>query len=324
MEKTALILSLIFVIFTGEIYSQNAPVTSAPNISSCIDINIDIPITVSDFFNIGALSLTMNYDASVLNFVSYTNNSGFPGLIINGAIPGTIIAGGYINNGDQGILLTDNSVLFTLTFHYLGGYTDLIWNDNGESCEYTDHLFYILNDAPANSYYIDGSVSPILPVNAPITMVSDITICPDIYVDIPVVVSDFCKIGALSLTLNYNASALIYQSFTNNSGFPGLVVNGAIPGSVIAGGYIDPGDPGISLPDNALLFTLTFLNVGGSTDLTWYDNGESCEYTDELFNPLDDSPTELYYIDGSVKSLSTFECSGYKSPAYYRLFRDNY
>lgn len=300
MKKITLILSFLFVIFVTEIYTQNAPVTMASNISSCTDISIDIPITVADFFNIGALSLTMNYNSSVLTFESYTNNSGFPGLVVNGSIPGSIIAGGYINAGDAGILLPDNTVLFTLTFHYLGGYTDLTWNDNGESCEYTDHLFNPLNDLPATTYYLNGSVSPIQPVNAPITTAPNITICSDTYIEIPITVSDFCKIGALSLTMNYNSSALLYQSFTNDSGFPGLVVNGSIPGTIIAGGYINPGDPGISLPDNAVLFTLTFLNVGGSTGLTWYDDGESCEYTDNLFNPLVDSPTGSYYFDGSV------------------------
>jgi hypothetical protein len=300
MKKITLIFSFLFVIFVTGIYSQNAPVTMASNISSCTDISIDIPITVADFFNIGALSLTMNYNSSVLTFESYTNNSGFPGLVVNGSIPGLIIAGGYINAGDPGILLPDNAVLFTLTFHYLGGYTDLIWNDNGESCEYTDNIFNPLNDLPATTYYLNGSVSPIQPVNAPITTAPNITICPDTYVEIPITVSDFCKIGALSLTMNYNSSALLYQSFTNDSGFPGLVVNGSIPGSIIAGGYINPGDPGISLPDNSVLFTLTFLNLGGSTGLTWYDDGESCEYTDNLFIPLDDSPATSYYLDGSV------------------------
>ncbi len=282
----------------------NAPITTVPNVETCPYTYIDIPVSVSDFCNIGAVSLTLNYNSSILNFDSFTNNSGFPGLIINGSIPGSIYAGGYIAPNDPGISLADNTVLFTLTFYSLGGYTDLEWYDNGESCEYTDALFVPLNDAPTSLYYFNGSVSSSSPLNAPITSVPNLTTCSNTYIDIPVTVSDFCNIGALSLTLNYNSSVLTYDSFNNNSGFPGLVINGSIPGSVYAGGYIAPNDPGISLADNSILFTLTFYCMGGDTDLEWFDNGESCEYTDALFVPLNDSPTSSYYLNGSVSSSS--------------------
>lgn len=282
-----------------------APITAAANVETCPGTYIDIPITVSEFCNIGALSLTLNYNASVLNYDSFTNNSGFPGLVINGSIPGSVYAGGYISPNDPGISLADNSVLFTLTFYSLGGYTDLSWYDDGISCEYTDALFNILNDSPSSAHYINGSVLSSSPVNAPITTTPNIETCAGTYIDIPITVSEFCNIGAISLTLNYNSSVLSFDSYTNNSGFPGMVINGSIPGEVYAGGYINPGDPGISLPDNAVLFTISFYCLGGYTDLEWFDNGESCEYTGPLFVPLIDSPTSFYYINGSVSSASS-------------------
>ncbi len=140
--------------------------------------------------------------------------------------------------------------------------------------------------------------------NAPVTTAPHITCEPGTTVDIPITVTDFINIGVLSLTLQYDESALIYQSFTNNSGFPGLMVNGVNAGTIITGGFIFPGDPGIFLPNNSVLFTMTFQCTGEFTQLEWFDNGESCEYADNQYIPLNDYPTCAYFINGSVNDNS--------------------
>ena len=140
--------------------------------------------------------------------------------------------------------------------------------------------------------------------NAPVTTVPQIMCAPGTVVDIPITVTDFNNIGALSLTLYFDGLVLDYQSYTNNSGFPGLMIYEQTPGQITAGGMIQLGNPSINLNDNSVLFTLTFYCNEGSTGLQWSDNGGSCEYTDDLFNPLNDSPTCLYYINGSVNESS--------------------
>ena len=135
--------------------------------------------------------------------------------------------------------------------------------------------------------------------NAPVTKAPEITCDPGTIIDVPITVADFNNIGAFSLTMHYEDSVLIYQSFTNNSGFSNLIINGAVAGEITASG-LNFGNPGITLPDNSILFTLTFLCLEGSTELMWYDDGGSCEYTDDQFNPLNDMPTYLFYINGSV------------------------
>jgi hypothetical protein len=150
------------------------------------------------------------------------------------------------------------------------------------------------------AFLLFGILSQILSgQNAPVTTAPEITCDPGTIIDVPITVADFNNIGALSLTLVYEDSVLNYQAFTNNSGFPGLIVNGAIAGEITASG-LNFGNPGITLPDNSILFTLTFLCLEGSTELMWYDDGGSCEYTDDQFNPLNDMPTYQFYINGSV------------------------
>lgn len=136
--------------------------------------------------------------------------------------------------------------------------------------------------------------------NAPATSVPDTTCDPGTYLDIPVTVADFNNIGALSLTLVFDSLVLDYQSYTNNSGFPSLLVFEQTTGEITAGGIIQYGNPGINLSDNSVLFTLTFYCIGGTTGLQWFDDGGSCEYTDDQFVPLNDSPTCTYYKNGSV------------------------
>jgi len=158
MRKIILFSIIFFVLLLQNTYSQNAPVTYAPHITCDSATTIDIPITVTDFNNIGALSLKLQFDASVLDYQSYTNNSNFPGLLIFEQTTGEITAGGVIFFG-PGISLSDNSILFTLTFDCIGGSTELLWFDNGISCEYSDDQFNPLNDSPTCSYYKNGSIN---------------------------------------------------------------------------------------------------------------------------------------------------------------------
>ena len=146
----------------------NAPLTSIPELTFCQGSMIDIPVTVSDFNNIGALSITLNYDPSVLAYQSFSANTGFPGLTANGNTPGVIMAGGFTSSL-LGITLNDGSVLFTFQFYFSGGTSSLIWLDNGASCEYTGPApdYSPLNDIPFNLYYINGlTTESLLPSQA--------------------------------------------------------------------------------------------------------------------------------------------------------------
>ncbi len=158
MRKIILLPIVLFGLLLQQSYSQNAPVTYAPQVTCDPETTIDIPITVTDFNNIGGLSLTLHFDPLVIDYQSYTNNSNFPGLQISEQTPGKITAGGLIFFG-PGINLSDNSVLFTLTFYCIGGSSGLQWFDDGISCEYTDNLFSPLNDSPTCLYYQDGTVN---------------------------------------------------------------------------------------------------------------------------------------------------------------------
>ncbi|HCT70833.1 MAG TPA: hypothetical protein DF409_07095, partial [Bacteroidales bacterium] len=126
-------------------------------------------MNVTSFNTIGAVSLKLHYNPAVLDFLSETNNSGFPELYVYNPVAGTVNIGGF-STLDNGETYMDNTTLVTLNFLYKGGSTDLAWIDNGSSCEYQGPLGEpTLNDSPQSTYYIDGLVSAALPPTASIT-----------------------------------------------------------------------------------------------------------------------------------------------------------
>ena len=56
-------------------YAQNAPITTAATVGGAVPGTVAVPITVTGFNNIGAISLTIDYNYSVLHFVNGVLNS---------------------------------------------------------------------------------------------------------------------------------------------------------------------------------------------------------------------------------------------------------
>ncbi|MFZ4399617.1 MAG: right-handed parallel beta-helix repeat-containing protein [Bacteroidales bacterium] len=97
----------------------------------------DVPVTVKNFTDIGAISLVLNSDASVLEYQGVTVNPIFNGstTIQYTAPPGQFRIGYFGNT----VSLADDDVLFTLHFNLLptvAGTTNLSWNTLQGDCEF--------------------------------------------------------------------------------------------------------------------------------------------------------------------------------------------
>jgi len=152
------ILCLLLSFITSVSVSQNAPVTTCATVAGAVPGNISVPVTVTGFSNIGAVSLTIDYDYSVMQFVQGTPNPALPGFLSGDADLST----GYhrITMGwfGSGVYLPDGSAIMTLVFNYMGGNSPLTWFENGSSCEYADGQGNVLNDVPTETYYLNGFV----------------------------------------------------------------------------------------------------------------------------------------------------------------------
>ena len=69
------LLALSLLLLTGlASMSQNAPVTTAATVGGAVPGNVDVPLTVTGFNDIGAVSLTIDYNYAVLHFTGGTPN----------------------------------------------------------------------------------------------------------------------------------------------------------------------------------------------------------------------------------------------------------
>jgi hypothetical protein len=138
--------------------AQNAPVTTIASVANAMSGQVSVPITVTGFTSIGAISLSFDYPASGLHFSHGVPNPSLPGFAIGDQDLGNgqhRISLGWFGMGTS---LANGSTIMTVTFDYLGGNNPLEFYDNGPSCEYADASYNVLNDVPQSTYYINGIV----------------------------------------------------------------------------------------------------------------------------------------------------------------------
>lgn len=150
--------------------AQNAPVTTINSITACTYNLIGVPITVTNFNNIWAITLRIEYDSTILQFqpvLCYSTT--LSGLFLNSdtvGSSGTIRQVNIAYNNFGGVSLSNGATMVTLVFLIIkAGSTPLSFNNTinfGKDCEYTSCCSpgpYAMNDIPSTTYYINGTVS---------------------------------------------------------------------------------------------------------------------------------------------------------------------
>ncbi|HPS74538.1 MAG TPA: cohesin domain-containing protein [Bacteroidales bacterium] len=293
------LLPCFLLLFTFLITSgQDAPVITAGNIVVSGD-SVTVPVTATDFTNIGSCALRVDYDPDIAAAVTVVAGPLLGGgLNSNLTNPGTIILGWYTW---PCVTLPANSVIFLITFTRVSaGFSPLNFVDDGYSCYFSDSSYTILNDLPTEHFYHPGSIT--FQSEAPVTLAPSLKAAPSSLIDIPVTVSGFSEIGKIDLTMTYDPAILAFQTWTNTAGFPGFAVTETAPGFLFCSGMADSTNQGVTLPDSSVLFTLRFLYSGGSSALTWKTEEGSCAYAGPppLYLPLADTPKDSFYVNGQV------------------------
>jgi hypothetical protein len=303
------LLFAVFVLSGFGTFAQNAPISTISVINSYSN-TATVPVTAINMTNIGSYSLEIQYDQTLVLPVSITAGSLLGGsLSVNLTNPGIILVSWYTY---PGITLSGSPVILNLNFSkVLNGTSVLSFLDNGYSCAWYDGNSNLLNDQPTSTYYVAGSLS-FNSADAPHCIAPSFTVCQGATINIPIKVTAFNAIGSVSLKLNYDATALNYQSFTNNSGFPGLAVDGTQSGTILISGIIGSNPSGFSLVDSAILVTLNFNFSFGNSTLVWVDNGASCQYTGPppAYFILNDSPQGTFYLNGVLTGIPLPEDAG--------------
>jgi PKD repeat protein len=299
---------LLFSATTEAALLPYAPVTTAASVTNATTAPgaTIVPVTVTDFVDIGYFKLTLTYDPAVLTYVNAVPNNAFNGMTVTNNA-GTIV---MTWTGTNGIILPDMTSLVNLVFTYNSSTTFLTWTADSTHCIYKKYaagLYTTCIDQPYSDYFIDGGVSN---RGAPVTYAPVISNATPGTFSIPVKVSDFNWISGISLTLEYDSTVLTYQNtYTLNPALVGGIINvGTVHGAPgkkkiqIAWSHL----PAVTLPDGSTIITLSFSysnTTAGYSTLNWIDDpasGFSCSYADGNGITLIDSPTGTYYKNGLV------------------------
>ncbi len=162
-----LILLISVVCFTANPgTSQNAPVSVITSDTVCQNSLISVPLKVSGFNSIAAVSLRIEYDTMIMKYNA-------PATVFHPLLPGAIIGTTPVsaNSSTYKIMITwvsfspaslpDGATLVSLGFKFKSGNGNIVFNNTtnqGQDCEYADEAGEPLNDAPTGSYYINGQV----------------------------------------------------------------------------------------------------------------------------------------------------------------------
>jgi len=159
-----LIVLVCLLMLPGLLLARNAPITTAGSSTVCPGGNVTVPITVTSFTNIEAITLRLDYNPNELNFVGFANlnpaiGSGSVNVVsVTPALSKIMIVWSDITP----ISLTNGSKLVDLNFTLTTGVPVLTFNntDNGGGdCEYADEVGAPMNDIPTATYYFNATIS---------------------------------------------------------------------------------------------------------------------------------------------------------------------
>ncbi len=163
--------------------------------------------------------------------------------------------------------------------------------------------------------YMVGATLSAVTLNAPVTTAATRGAPYSSPVSIPVTVTGFSNITALSLRLDYNPTLLTFTGSANvNSQLTGLIVNDLTVSSSLHKVMMIWSDLAPrTLAAGDKIVDLNFTYITGTAALTWNNtasSGTECEYADAIGNPMTDTPTATYYINGEVHYQPGFMVSG--------------
>jgi hypothetical protein len=304
---------VIFLLLLNEgLQSQNAPVTTAGCITNAVpgSQTAPVPVSVTGFTNIGQFTLTMKFDTTRVRYVSSTTNAILTGMSVTYTPPSGNTQGKLVLawTGAANVSLADGSSLANIVFYYVSGTGMLNWSYTfGSICQYKKYVGTILtplSDTPKYDYYLNGGISN---RTAPLTFAPAIANPVQGALPVAITANGFTTIGGFTLYLEYDPAIITYaNSYVKNSAFGSAFQVGDFAGEngkrlIVIQWYGNS----VTLASGATLCTLNFNYPAPNCNpcaLTWFDNGPSCEYTDNLGDVLIDMPQPNYYTDGIVAS----------------------
>ncbi len=283
----------ITVLYTDGAVSIQAPPAPILKISSAIantGAKVALPIKVYSFSSIGAISLKIDYDPSVLTFDSLSNVPSGQTFTTN-AVNGVITIGWFDASGITPLSLSDSSSLADLNFTYLGSSAVSNVSFNSSACELSNQSGLTI----ANITYNNGTVSPYTG-NLPTLTIADVVSSANSDIKVSINAKKMKSVGAISLKIKYNGALLTFNGVSNAAN--GITFTSNASSGVITLGWFDAsGNSPLNL-DNLKLVDLDFSILSGTGNLEFLT--AQCEISDSAAQII----SGVNYVNGSVLTVA--------------------
>lgn len=251
------ILQLIVVV----LFTTQGVMAQVVDIDDVIDKSpglVEVGVNMSNFNNIGAITLYIEYDENLMGYIGIDYNSSlYPGIWTDYGSDGLITIT-YVN--PNGVTITNPETVFNLLFNYNGSFTgDLLFFDT------INKFNEIANTSGATitTTFLDGSVTPTTTVAGTVSMTNEqpqVGATVNMPVDFSSTGTGFDAVNAITLKMAYDETQLTYSTVTSTlTGFVPSSGSGVV--SITWAGTVQ------DLSDADGVFNVQFIYNGGNADV---------------------------------------------------------
>jgi hypothetical protein len=286
MKKRIVFISLLLLMFTVGAIAQvtlTIPAVQAPAAGAAVTM----PINVTNFTNVGAITLKVTYDTAVVTYTGIANAPTGVTFTVGSGTPGVINLGWFDATGSTPISIASGK-LVDLNFTYKKGTSTVGFTTsacdiaNGSGTSITGIVYQ-------NGSLLSSTTTTLtIPtVQAPAAVGGAVTM--------PINVTNFTNVGAITLKITYDPAVMVYTGIANAPTGVTFTVGSGTPGVINLGWFDATGNTPISIASGKLV-DLKFTYSGGSGTVGFTTS--ACD----IANGSGTSITGIIYQNGMLQS----------------------
>ena len=299
---TSLLIGCLF--FTMNLAAQPTFTITPQNSTAEVNDVLTFDVAVSNFSNVLSMQFSINWNASILNYIEITsiNSADLPGLNGNGiAAPGdgNIVDGemalSWFDDTFSGLDLPDGTILFSFSLRAIAdGTSSVSFANTPAAIEIIDANFVELTLNPQNASVTVGGGGNNNPTDLSLNISNASgevgeTVC------VNVSVQDFSNLISMQHSINYDPSILQFSSIGNFNLSDLTISQFGLPPSLAPGNitlsWLDNSLQGITVPNGTDIYEICFIAIApGSSNISITNTPSNIEVIDVDLNNVNVNP----------------------------------
>ena len=191
MKNKLVVLSLLSFMFTFGVMAQGVTMTMPAVVAPAAGANVSVPLKVTNFNNVGAVSLEITYNTAVMTYSSISPVAPVT-FTVGNTTPGVVRLGWYAADGKTLLNIGSGTVL-NLNFKYISGTGSYAFTT--ANCEITDGVGTVITGV---SYQGGNLTAPATPTGFTVT-------------------PSTCGTGTMNISWNASSGATSYTVYRDGS-----------------------------------------------------------------------------------------------------------